>query len=298
MELFLLYESCFTACLMFEMPISAMHIWSLAIGGGVWLLLFLLQGFGLWTMAKNRGWDKKGLVFVPFVNYLYISKLAGECQFFSQKIKRMGLFVMSVQIIATLFALSLLVAKSYLFIVEGEPYIDEFFSLYWITTGFSKTVEEYYSIGSSVLYIVQLIYEIMLLILVMGLFRRYAPRNQLVLSLISVFIPMSRFVIIFCLRNKQAIDYDAYIRARREAMAREYQQRYGNGYGTPYGYGGNPYGSPYGNGYNQPNTPPTQPKPEDPFGEFGDSKSGEDPFGEFSGNTTEKPSGGDDQFFA
>ena len=72
MELFLLYESCFTACAMFEMPISAMHIWSLAIGGGVWLLLFLLQGFGLWTMAKNRGWDKKGLVFVPFVNYLYI----------------------------------------------------------------------------------------------------------------------------------------------------------------------------------------------------------------------------------
>ena len=112
MELFLLYDSCFTACAMFDMPVSMMHILSIAIGSGVWLLLFMLQGFGLWTMAKNRGWDKKGLVFVPFVNYLYISKLAGECQFFSQKIKKMGLFVMIAQIIATLFSLALLVAKT------------------------------------------------------------------------------------------------------------------------------------------------------------------------------------------
>ena len=135
----------------------------------------------------------------------------------------------------------------------------------------------------------------MLLILTMGLIRKYAPKNYMVLSLVSVFIPMSRFVIIFCLRNKQAIDYDAYIRARREAMAREYQQRYGSGYGTP--YGGNPYSNPYSNPYG--NATPTPPqKPEDPFGEFGGGKTENDPFDEFGKDGLGKaPEGTDDGLF-
>ncbi len=293
MELFLLYESSFTACTMFDMGLTNSHFWSLIIGGSIWLALFLLQGFGLWKMAKNRGWNKKGLVFVPFVNYLYIGKLAGVCNFFSQKIRKMGVFVMVAQIITTLFMALLMLAKTYLFMAEGEPvYLDEYFTLYWGGTGFAGKVEEFYNIGSSITYILQLVYEILLLILMMGLFKRYAPRNYMILSLLGVFLPTARFIIVFCLRNKQAIDYEAYVRARREAMAREYQQRYG-GYGTPYGYGGNPYA----NGYGQP-VPPTQQKPEDPFGEFGGDKGAEDPFGEFdNANTVKTPEGKDDGFF-
>lgn len=300
MELFLLYESCFTTGSIFNMGLAKTHVLSLIIGASIWTLLFLLQGAGLWIMAKNRGWKNKGLVFVPFVNYLYISKLAGVCNFFSQKIKNMGIFVMIAQIVATLFSVALLTAKTYLFVVDGEPvFLDDYGTLYWGAAGVAARVEDFYNIGSSISYILQLIYEIMLLILTMGLFKRYAPKNYMLLSLIGVFIPMSRFIVIFCLRNKQAIDYEAYIRARREAMAREYQQRYGGGYGTP--YGGNPYGTPYGNGYGNGygNVPPTPPqKPEDPFGEFGDKKGEDVPFGEFDGNgTSVAPEGKDDGFF-
>lgn len=296
MELFLLYDSCFTSFAMFNVELWKSHFISLAIAFGVWLGLFLLQGFGIWKMAKNRGWKKKGLAFVPFANYLYMGKLAGDCFFFSQKVKKMGLFVMIAQIFATVFSFMLLAAVSYLFLVEGEPIISDDFGIpYWGGSGFSKTVEKFYNVGAgyafgiSILSILQLVYEIMLLILMIGLYKKYTPKNYMLLSILGVFIPMSRYIIIFCLRNKQAIDYEAYVRARREAMAREYQQRYGGAYGTP--YGGNPYGNPYGT----PNAQPPQ-QPEEPFGEFGEEK--EKPFEEFGEEKTpEKPSGNDDGFF-
>ena len=41
---------------------------ALAIGGGVWLVLFILQGVGLYTMAKKRDMKNKWLAFVPFAS--------------------------------------------------------------------------------------------------------------------------------------------------------------------------------------------------------------------------------------
>ena len=306
MEIFLLYNSFFTTCQMFHLGLTKGHFISLALGFAVWLGLFILQGFGIWKMAKNKGMSKKGLAFVPFANYLYIGKMAGVCNFFSQKVKKMGLFVMIAQIIATVFSLMLLTAISYLFIVEGEPIYAEGLGVpYWGGTGFSKFVENFYNVGAgymfgiSIISILQLVYEILLLILTMGLYKKYAPKNYMILSIVNVFIPMARYIVIFCLRNKQEIDYEAYMRARREAMAREYQQRYGGAYGTP--YGGTQYNNPYANPYPQQPTPPT-PAPQDPFEEFDET-----PFGEFDGekktstdnvtDNVEKPNANDDGFF-
>lgn len=301
MEIFLLYNSFVMALSMFGISFAESHFWGLLIGFVLWLGLFILQGFGLWKMASKKGLEKKWLVFVPFVNYLYMGKLAGDCQFFSQKVKKMGLFVMIAQIIATIFSLLLLASVSYLCLVEGQPFLDEYGMPDWSGSGFSKTVENFYNVGAgynpfgiSILSILQLVYEIMLLVLTIGLYKRYAPKNYMLLSILGVFLPMSRYVVIFCLRNKQEIDYEAYVRARREAMAREYQQRYGGGYGTP--YGGSPYGTPYGSPYNQPNEQPQQ--PEEPFGEFDKGEKAEQPFGEFGDEkTAEKPSEYDDGFF-
>ena len=44
----------------------------------LWGALFILQGVGLYVMAKKQGLKKKGLAFVPFVNILYMGKIAGE----------------------------------------------------------------------------------------------------------------------------------------------------------------------------------------------------------------------------
>ncbi|MBQ7924570.1 MAG: hypothetical protein IJ329_04625 [Clostridia bacterium] len=290
MEIFLLYNSFFTVSVMFGLTLSDAHFWAVIIGAGVWLGLFVLQGFGLWKMASKRGMKRKWLAFVPFGNYLYMSKLAGACNVFGQKLRNAGLFVMIAQIVASVFCALLIAAVSYLFIVEGEPVSDEYGVPYWGGSGFSQTAESFYHVGAgynpfgiSILSIVQLVYEILLLILTMGLYKKYAPKGYSWLALLGLFLPMSRYVVVFCLRNRDAIDYEAYMRARREEFARQYQQRYGGfgpgGFGTPYGGYGNT--NPYGQ---QNNAGQTQ-KPEEPFGEFGGDKN------------EEKPNGNDDGFF-
>jgi hypothetical protein len=113
-----------------------------------------------------------------------------------------------------------------------------------------------------------LIYDILMLILVIALYRKYTMRGYLPLAILEFFVPMSRFIVIFVLRNREPIDYEAIMRARREAYIRQQQQyynQYGNQYGSPYG---NPYGNPYGAPRNNPNPAPQPPKQEDPFEEF------------------------------
>jgi hypothetical protein len=111
------------------------------------------------------------------------------------------------------------------------------------------------------------VYEIAIFVLFLALYKQYNPKNYFGLGMLTLFVPLSRFVIVFVLKNRKAIDYDAYMRARREAYMRARQQ-YGN-FG-PYGYGG--YGNPYnpnaqGNGAAQ--------APEEPFAEFGGAKAEE-----------------------
>ncbi len=310
MEIFLMYNSFFTVggitLAEFDLSLTSLHFISLGVGACIWLAFFLMQGFGLWKMAKKRDLPKRWMAFVPFANFLYMGKLAGDCNMFGQKVKRLGLFAMIAQIITTVFSLLLLASISYLFLVEGEPSIVED-SLgsgipYWGGTGFSKTVEDFYRIGAgysfgiSILSILQLVYEILLMMLCMGLYRRYTPKSYTWLSLLVIFVPMSRYIITFCLRNRQSIDWEAYMRARNEAFARQYQQQYG-------GYNNGGYGSgqsnPYGNGtpYGNPNGQPTPPKPEEPFGEFGGKEDGEKPFEEFGENNALTTDTKDDDFF-
>ena len=71
-------------------------------GVGVWAILELLLGFGLYAMAKKRNFEKRYMAFIPFVNMLYAGRLAGETRLFGQRMKHAGVFVMVAQIIALL----------------------------------------------------------------------------------------------------------------------------------------------------------------------------------------------------
>jgi hypothetical protein len=86
-------------------------------------------------------------------------------------------------------------------------------------------------------------------------------------------IPFFKPVMVFVLRNHNRIDYEALMRAKREAFRRQHGNPYGNPFGNPYG---NPFGNPYGNPYGSPNpTPPQEEKPKDPFEEFADADKGD-----------------------
>ena len=219
-----------------------------AIGGvAIWLALFILQGFGLSAMAKKRGLKKRWLAFIPFANIWYIGKIAGECNVFGQRMKRGGLYTMLAQIFTTVLCGLTIAVQVYLLVVEGAPEYDQFGFPFWVNlTGFSAVAYKFYGISQYILPIFQLVYEVFMLILLIALYKRYAHRNYFILSMLALFVPVSRFIVIFVLRNRNGIDYEAYMRARHEAYMRQ-QQQYG-GYNPYYGgYNRNPYGNPYNN---------------------------------------------------
>ncbi|MBQ8291925.1 MAG: hypothetical protein IJX88_05425 [Clostridia bacterium] len=258
----------------------------------IWIALFVLQGVGLYTMAKNRGMKKKGLAFVPFVNVLYMEKLAGSCEFFGHKVKRAGVYAMVGQILSIVLVMLSVASQMWLYIVEGAPQVTELGVVYWgkFTHTASKTIFAFYDLSGYILSVIQLIYEILLVILLMGLYKRYSPKNYTALGILALFVPASRYIVTFVLRGREAIDFEAYMRARHEAYMRrqqQYQNRYGNPYGSPYQ---NPYQTPYQNSsQNRGDTPP----PEDPFAEFGSGNSAERKTGQNTTETTDN----DDGFF-
>ena len=276
MEIYSFYEAGRIVLSMFSQEYMV-----ILIGAIVWSLLnfavvFILQGIGLSCMAKRRNIQKRWLAFVPFANIYFMGKLAGECGFFGHKMKNAGLYAMLAQIFSVLFTCLYIVAECYLYINHGEPQysVDGMSTPYWPgLTGFSAGVLKFYEYGSFLYSILGLVAELLLLVLVMGLYKKYIPRNYMMMSMLTLFVPVARFITIFAIRNRAPFDYDAYIRARREEYFRRQQQQYGNPYNNPYNnpYGtphGNPYGNPYAGNAGQPNGQTQQPKPEDPFEEF------------------------------
>ncbi len=289
MEIYNLFDTSKLFAQFFQNYLVNFDTWKiLAFCAGIalvlWLPFFILQGIGLCAMAKKRGFKKRALAFIPFANMMYMGKLAGDCNFFGRKVKRAGLYLMLAQILTTLVTFSLIAAELYLYIACGEPVeiliesgMYQIPKLDWPNlSGFSYGVKVYFELGAYIVPIFELIYKVLLIVVMMGLLKQYIPRNYFVLSFLILFVPLSRFIIVFVVRNRRHIDYEAYVRQKREEFMRR-QQQYYNQYGNPYG---NPYGRPYNGGYGNPynngapngNPPPAQgtnaPKDEDPFAEF------------------------------
>ncbi len=288
MELYNFYQIINTT-LRLLLPDSAINVersivWGAIGGAAFWLVLFILQGIGIYTMAKRQGLKHKWLAFLPFGNIAYMGKLAGECGFFGHKMKNAAIYAMIAQIVASILAILCILAQCYLCVnytlspleVEGQLGIYEWNGL----AGFGVTVKKFYNIGSSVLMIVGLISQLLMLVLLIGLYKKYTPKNYFMLSTLTILaaVPvfplglasMARFIIVFKVRKREPIDFEAYVRKQQEEFIRrqqQYYQTYGNPYNRP------PYnGNPYGMGGYQNN--PTPPKQEEPFGEFSSEEKG------------------------
>ena len=261
MEIYNFYKSWSMTLVELKADAVEMRINGLIFGIIFWFILFILQGIGLYTMAKNRSLPKKWLAFVPFVNIYYIGKLTGECDVFGQKMKRAGLYAMIAYTLVTLVYFSVIAVELYLYVTQGLPdkYNELNYAPQWYNlTGFSASAYEYYALSGHFISILQLAAEVLMLILLMGLLRKYTPKNYVILGILSALVPISRYIIIFILRKRKEIDYAEYIRAQREAFFRQ-QQQYRDMYGSPNGQNnpyGNPYRNPYGNPYGGNQNPP------------------------------------------
>jgi hypothetical protein len=255
------------------------------IAFALWLAAFILQGVGLHTMAKRAGLPKPWLAFVPFAHVMLVGKLAGDVSFFGHRIRRLGFYTMLLEIVAAIFYVFVSVAMYVLFVQNGEAMeiriIDHVTHIGWSTLpAAAQGWQKFYEISNYVVDLLSLVHAIVLLLLYMGFYKRYAYRNHFLLSIAGIFIPFFHHVAVFVIRKRDRIDYEAIMRARQEAFRAQQQQRQNNpwqgGYGGTYG---NPYGNPYGSQSSNSSPSgesPQEKKPEDPFGEFSDGSASKD----------------------
>ncbi len=263
----------------------------LAIALLVWLGFFILQGFGLFAMAKKKGLKKPFLAFVPFANLLLIDKLAGDCEIFGHKMKRGGMYAMIALIAFFITSIALVVSEGILFTKYADciSFNRATGEIFWVgLDSFGAAVYSFYNVwGNFLSSLFGLAYEILLFVLMISLLKRYTAKNYMVLSMLQLFVPISRYVIIFIIRNNKSVDYDEYKRARYEEYMRR-NARYGNPYSNPYGTRGQ--------------TPNGSTQNENPFEEF--ATPDQDPFEDIndyssnsSNNSTSNQEKSDDEFF-
>ena len=286
---------------------------SLAAALGIWALLYVLQSFGLYYMAKKQGLEKRYLAFIPFASTLYMSKLAGKCSFFGRPMKYAGVYAMIAQILCTVIISMVIAAEMYLYIgcghllqelTEKIGNVEVVTGVYWTNlTGFGLITYNFYRYSSYIVSIFELAYEVLMLVVVIALLKKYTPKNYFPLSFLALFVPISRYIIVFAFKNKQPVDYEAWLARRRADYIRRQQQynSYGNPYGNPYGGGyGNPYGNPYGAPQNGQNSQDGQNAPsDDPFEEFSSTPASNNTQNADSNANTQAENGGNkDEFFS
>ena len=232
------------------------------IGGVLYLACLVFGGIGLFVMARRAGIGGRWQAFVPVVNTMYTGKLAGDSNLFGKRVKRAGLYAMIAELTYAAMYVFYLVL-----IVTLDPYYTK------VSTSGIYDIYDYANVPEGlmwmrravdvcepIMYVLLLAQVFAFVTLYVAFFRKYYARSPLLMTVISVILPLRGFVL-FAVRNNTPVDYEAYLR-----------ERYGRYQAPPDG------GS----------RPPEQP---DPFGDFSSSPggssgsssgAGEDPFSEFS----------------
>lgn len=272
------------------------------IAAGFFVLVYVFRALALSKMAKRAG--KQKLVwcaFVPFASTYLMGELAGTVRIGSLKIKKIGMIVMIGELLYTVSLIMVCVPLIVAFSDYGRYFTPTSDGMELMFTGLSDVLYYMYRLGSILVWIFEIIFIVVSVPLYIGIYRCYAPASYIWLTILCVVFPVSAFIL-FAFRNRNRIDYDAFMRARTEAIRRQQQMYYGNPYNNnPYNnnpYNNNPYNNPYGGDpYNNPYGAPPQPpkEPDDPFGEFPDGGKGpgDDPFGFGSNNPDNSDDKGD-----
>lgn len=234
----------------------------LAAAAAVYAVCIVFGGIGLRTMAKKAGVKNSWLAFVPFANTYFAGKFAQDANLFGKKIKNVGVWAMLVEILHVAIFLYVFVMKLLLSPYYQSTFVEgEFISGYANIPETMKWMVVSGNICSAFSYFFSLVLIFFFAVLYTAVYRKYYPRNPLLMTLFSAVFP-GRGFILFALRNNEAVDYNEYMRRRMEA----YRARQG-GYGSDY------------SAQQQQNQ-----QQSDPYnGEFGTAQE-EDPFSEFSDN--------------
>jgi hypothetical protein len=273
------------------------------------IALYVLRAIGVYVLAKRQNVEHAWLAWLPFTWVYMVCKITGKVRLFGCALSKLALpftiiygvitSVMLTQFVLTYYPLIggvvfggkrievLLDVETWNKFLQDnssmlEPYrYNTIFPVFHHKGDFDAFYPSYHSLYAirttlNVFQYMSLVFELAHMIifinLYIALFRKFYPQHFILATILSMIGFFGPFV--FAIRNRKAINYAEYMRARY------------NMYGNPYA---NPYGNPYGNqGGVEPNEK-TQTPPEHPFSEFaerGETDPG-DPFAEFSSKEKE-----------
>jgi hypothetical protein len=189
------------------------------IAVGAYLVIYAFRAVGLFTLARRAGIGHAWFGFVPLLNSYLVGELAGTSSFASMKIKRIGLwYCLSEGVACIAYVLSDIAVLS--LYGSGATYNAEVGS--WVSVAedlaWAQTMD---GVMSYILLVLQLVYIFFFVLAVMGFFRKYAARNAGIFSVASIFVPIVYSILVFVVRNNAPIDYEQYVRDRRDAYYRQ-----------------------------------------------------------------------------
>jgi hypothetical protein len=186
---------------------------------GAYLVIFAFRAVGLFTLARRAGIRHTWFAFVPLLNSYLLGELAGDCSFASLKIKRIGLwYCLSEGVACIAYILSDIAVLS--LYRNGAMYNSDLGSWVNVADGlaWAQTTD---TVMSYVLLVLQLVYIFFFVLAVMSFFRKYAARNAMIFSIGSIFVPIIYSILVFVVRNNAPVDYEQYVRERRETYYRQ-----------------------------------------------------------------------------
>ena len=278
----------------FDAPIE---LWlAMVIGGLCFLIVYIFQAVGLYTIASREGYGHKWMAFVPFFNTYYLGVCGQKNRFFNLDTKKVALTAAIIE--AVLFCGYVLYYIAYFNvlgfietvanvrqtewgnIVSYEPHVNEILLAEHTELAWARWVYE--NLDVLVLNWISLVFVFIKIVVLNCFFQTYSARHYFLFTLACIFFPVQG-IMVFAVRNNKGMSYAEYMRRVQERMYRQYR--------TQQNYYQNPYNNSYSGGYQQPpqnsagqqGEPYSRP-PEDPFSEFGSSNSqtgNSDPFDEF-----------------
>lgn len=261
------------ADLLWQFPTAP--LWSqMLVGALCFAIVYVLQAFGLYTIACKNGYNLKWMAFIPFFNTFYIGYVSRKNRCF----KWLSTTVLA--IIVTVVEIFLV--AGYVLLTVATQQVKDFIptetfygttvraglirldtlpqSLYWAGWVDSHLID--------IISPVYFVFRIAKLFLLITFFQTYAARRYFIFSIFSVLFPIQG-IIIFVVRNNKGLNYQDYIRAEQERRYRMYQQYQQQQFTQ----------DDYRNPYSRNPEPPRNPPSGDPFDGAGEKKpSDDDPF--------------------
>lgn len=177
--------------------------------------IFILKAIAIKTLAKNKGFDKLYLAWIPFLNYVLLGKVVGTCFLFRKKVKNIGILVAITSIIGFI-VFTLLNVGAYVYDIEqflgAEINFNSTFITNWVNAQGLAYVIVYY-----VYYAFSFVEIILKASLIFFIFRKYAPERAFIYMLVAIFFDFMFGVLLFVIRNRNASNYDDFLRTRVRA---------------------------------------------------------------------------------